>query len=1151
MKWSSPILIITLLLVTLSCDRSPQIFRKLPAKKTGIYFNNKLEEDEEHNVYRFMNFYTGAGVAAGDVNNDGLTDLYFSGNMASGRLYLNKGGLQFEDITESAGLQNDRWGTGCTMVDINQDGWLDIYLTVSGSGEKESLENMLFINNKDNTFDEQAAAFGIADKRQTQHSAFFDYDLDGDLDLFLIINPAAYEQKVNVVTPRKLNGEAISTDVLYRNDGNGHFSDVSREAGILVEGYSLGVGISDIDNDGWPDIYISNDFVGNDVLYVNNGDGTFNDKAAGNDIADFNNDGLMDIMVLDMRPEDNLRQKLIISSTSYDLFQLMLETGYMPQYSRNTLQLNRGDGYFSEVGFMSGVSSTDWSWSALFADYDNDGDKDLFVTNGFLRDLGNLDYIHYQNIYDNPIGEPEAKIKNKLDNIKELDGADLKDYLYENTGNLKFRKRSGDWGIKHSGYSNGAVYADLDNDGDLELVVNNINESAHLYENLSDAKTSHNFLQLKLNGPKQNLQGIGARIELYQGDRIQVYEHFTSRGYESSVDPKPHFGLGSDPVDSIRIRWPDGRHQKLNKVLPNQVLELNYKDAKAYNPPSSSSPLAIFNPPEDQPLDFIHRENQQVDFKIQPILPHMHAQLGPGIAVGDINGDLLEDVYIGGARGQSGRFSLQHPDSIDFVNQVWSEDSLFEDMGCLFFDVEQDGDLDLYVVSGGTSYPEGSGFYQDRLYINDGRGIFSKYMEPMPAASSGSCVVGADFDKDGDIDLFIGGRIKPGNYPLSPKSYLLRNDTPVNGSPQFTDITNTIEGLEEIGMVTAALWTDYNNDTWMDLMVTGEFMPVKVFGNNNGMLEAKNPQGLQDSEGWWNSIAGGDFDHDGDIDYFLGNLGLNSRYQASVAEPLCIYASDYDKNGRIDPVLCYFIEGENYIAHSRDEIIQQISAMRARFKTYQEYAEATFKQSFLPSELESAYIVQSKRFENSYLENTGEGTFILHKLPMEAQLAPVYGMTIDDYDQNGTLDVLLTGNSYSTEVSTGRYDSSFGLVLLGNGNGEWQPLNLQESGFRNKGDAKGMALLNYHDKRMIVVANNNAAANSFMSNRSNKVQTVRETDQHAMVYYPEGKRRKVEFYHGSGYFSQSTKSFTVDDNVLKIIVTDNKGNSRELPVSTD
>ena len=1153
MKLSPTILALIIVSILLGC-KDARVFKKLPAKKTGIFFNNHLEEDDQHNVYEFMNFYTGAGVAAGDINNDGLTDLYFSGNLETGRLFLNKGNLQFEDITLSSGLENNQWGAGCTMVDINQDGWLDIYVAVSGAAKPEQRRNLLFVNNGDYTFTEQAESYGIADSRQTQHAAFLDYDRDGDLDLFLIINPAAYEQRVNIVAPRKVNGEALSTDVLYRNNGNGSFTDVSAEAGILIEGYSLGVGISDINNDGWADIYISNDFVGNDVLYINNGDGSFTDKAAaylqhtsyagmGNDVADFNNDGLVDILVLDMRPEDNFRQKLIISSTSYDLYQLMLKTGYMPQYSRNTLQLNRGNGHFSEVGFMSGISSTDWSWSSLFADYDNDGDKDLFITNGFLRDLGNLDYIHYQNVYDNPMGEKETKIKNKLDAIKSLEGADIRDYLFENTGGLSFQKRSKEWGINDTGFSNGAVYVDLDNDGDLELVVNNINGYAHVYENLTDSRNDNNFLQLKLSGPSGNLQGIGAKITLYQNGSIQVYEHFLSRGYESSVDPMPHFGLGLDNIDSLIITWPDGKAQQLPNVKPNQLLELSYINASDNYSLTSEAPDALFQ--EFHGLNFIHIENEQVDFKAQPILPHMHAQLGPGMSVSDINGDHLDDIYVGAASGQPGSFLLQSPDSSGFITQKWNVDSTYEDMGSLFFDVDSDGDLDLFVVSGGTTHPDGSPLYEDRLYLNQGNGHFSRYNDITLSTGSGSCVVGADYDKDGDIDLFIGGRVIPGAYPHAPRSYLFRNDTDPSGNPKFKDVTNQIEGLREVGMVTAALWTDFDNDHWTDLLIVGEFMPITVVKNKEGSLELIKAKGLEDSEGWWNSIIGGDFDNDGDIDYVAGNLGLNSRYVASKKEPLCIYANDYDKNGRLDPVLCYYVDGENYLAHTRDDIIKQINAMRVRFKTYEEYAETPFDRSFLPSELEEAYVVHANRFESTYIENVGGGTFMLHALPAEAQMAPVFGILTDDYDGNGTSDLLLTGNSFSTEVSTGRYDASFGLLLSGDGKGGWHPLSIVESGIANKGDAKGMVSLNYRNNNIVAIANNNSRMNAFTTKSPTTAYKVLPNDQYATLYYPDGINKKIEFYVGSGYISQSARSFHVDDLVVKITITDSQGKTRD------
>ncbi len=1145
--------------ICLSCDRSKSIFQPLPARKTGIDFNNRIQEDSHHNVYQFMNFYTGAGVAVGDINNDGLIDLYFSGNMETGRLYLNKGDLKFQEITREAGLENSRWGTGATMVDINQDGWLDIYVCVSGGDEPSQRSNILFVNNGDNTFDERAVQYGIADQRQTQHAAFFDYDLDGDLDLFLIINPAAYEQKVNVVKPRDTDGSAVSTDVLYRNNGDFTFTDVSREAGILIEGYSLGVGISDINRDGWPDIYISNDFVGNDVLYMNQGDGTFRDQISnfightsyagmGNDLADFNNDGLVDIMVLDMRPEDNLRQKLIISSTSFDRFRLMLEAGYQPQYSRNTLQLNRGGNQFSEVGFMAGVSSTDWSWSALFADYDNDGDKDLFVTNGFMRDLGNLDYIHYQNIYDNPIGEAETKIQNKLQDIQELPGAELNDYLFENMGGVSFEKRSKSWGISQKGFSHGAVYVDLDNDGDLELVVNNINDQAHIYHNRA-VEMGANYLQFNLEGPASNLDGIGTKIQVYTAGHKQYYENYLSRGYESSVDPRPHFGLGSSAeVDSIEVWWPDGRYQIMRKVKANQILNVRYANS-VLSPKGTNTKeqTLLVDRGEASQINYIHQENDQIDFNLQPILPRMHAQEGPGMAVGDVNGDGLEDLFIGGAAGSPGALYIQQGDSASFKVSYWSTDSTQEDMGALFLDVEGDGDEDLYVVSGGTTYAEDSEHYQDRLYLNDGEGNFEKFNNLPQTNASGSSVAASDFDQDGDLDLFVAGRVVPGAYPMAPSSFLLRNDSKQD-QPIFTDITAEVAELSNIGMVTSALWSDYNNDGWTDLLLVGEFMPLTVFHNSQGNLQRESIQGLENTEGWWNSLAAGDFDNDGDIDYVGGNLGLNSRYQASSKEPLCIYASDFDKNGRLDPVMCQYINGENHIVHTRDDLIKQINAMRVRFKTYEDYAKAKFSQSFLEEELNAAYVVKAHRFESTYFENQGDGSFVLITLPWEAQMSPVYGMLVKDFDGDALLDIILVGNSFATEVSTGRYDASLGLLLKGAA-GKFAAQTLNQSGLLKRKDGKGIVSLNQLGGQLLVISNNADSCSVFYHADPGPLIEVGPQDSFAEIILQNGQVRKQELYWGSTYLSQSSPKLKVGSEVEQVNITDILGNTRTIKIN--
>lgn len=712
--------------VAVSCNNKKTLFESLPSSETGVDFINKVEENEKYNVLDYMNIYTGAGVAAGDVNNDGLVDLYFSGNEVPGKLYLNKGNLKFEDITQKAGVTTNRWCTGVSMVDINQDGWLDIYVCVAGSPKFGNTANLLYVNQHDGTFKEEAAKYGIADTRLIMNASFFDYDRDGDVDLFLITNPADERVSyVNTITEIQQNGEAAGTDILYRNNGNGTFTDVSAAAGILKDGYSLGAAISDVNMDGWPDIYVSNDFLTTDILYINNRNGTFTDKtqeclkhisfaSMGNDVVDFNNDGLPDIYTLDMLPEDNYRKKMIIPAAGYDKFQLLLQKGYMPQYTRNALQLNNGDGTFSDIAFLSGVSSTDWSWSPLFADFDNDGDKDLMVTNGFYRDLGDLDYIHYQSRLNNPMGNQAAKRKEKLKAVKELATIPLNDYLFENNNDLTFTKRSQDWGFKEPGFSNGACYADLDNDGDLDLVINQFNSTPKIYRNNSNALLKNNYIALKLTGQKPNLQALVAKVFVYAKDQHQMQELNPYRGFESSMEPILHFGLGkNNEADSIKVIWPDGAILSKYKVKANAIVDLIYDNTSIII--DSSLEQDLFNKKINAPLfteitgtkglNKLHIENDFVDFKIQPLLPHMHSKNGPGITVGDINGDGVDDFYMGAASGSDGSFFIQDKQG-NFVEKKLMKDTLYEDMGVLLFDADGDKDLDLYVVSGGSDNNE-------------------------------------------------------------------------------------------------------------------------------------------------------------------------------------------------------------------------------------------------------------------------------------------------------------------------------------------------------------------------------------------------------------------------------------------------------------
>lgn len=1153
-----------------SCNQKKTLFQLLPSSETNIHFANNVDENEKYNVFEYMNIYTGAGVATGDINNDGLTDIYFSGNETSGRLYLNKGNFQFEDITEKAGLKTNRWCTGVSMVDINGDGFMDIYINVAGSAKFGDMHNLLYINNGNNTFTESAAKYGIADTRQTMNASFFDYDKDGDLDLFLITNPAdEMVTGVNNIHDRMINGESSGTDILYRNNGNETFTDVSKDAGILVEGYSLGAAISDVNNDGWPDIYVSNDFLTNDILYINNGNGTFSDKTAeclkhtsfasmGNDIADINNDGLPDIYSLDMLPEDNYRRKMIIPPASYDKFQLSLQKGYEPQYTRNALQLNNGNGTFSDISFLAGVSSTDWSWSALFADYDNDGDKDLMVTNGFFRDLGNLDFINYQTRLQNPMGKFSAKREEKLKAIQDLESVPLQSYLFENNNDLTFTKRSDDWGFTQKGFSNGAAYADLDNDGDLDLIINCYNSEARIYKNNANDLKNNAYLNIRLQGRAPNLQGIGAKVCIYSGGKKQYQEFYPYRGYESSVQPIIHFGLGkATRVDSLKVLWPEGTLQTEYDIKANQLLTISIQSPS--NPVSSSRSLPklsadtlslhrlISDITGTKGLSYEHKELEFVDFKVQPLLPHMLSKEGPGIAVGDVNGDGLQDFFIGGTAASNGSFFLQQKDG-HFIQQALSKKSMADDMGVLLFDADNDHDLDLYIVGGGTENAMNAEAYQDAFFQNDGKGNFTYISNALPdTRASGSCVVAYDYDRDGDLDLFVGGRASPGNYPLPPRSYLLRNDgLQKGGSVQFTDVTGLLcPGLRHIGMVTSALWTDYDNDGWNDLILTGEFMPVTLIRNQKGKGFSA-PVGIDHSKGWWNSIVAGDFDNDGDMDYVVGNLGLNSRYKATPREPLCVYAKDYDQNGLIDPVMCYFTEGKNYIYPTRDEMIRQISAMRARFPSYAAYAKTTFEESFLPGEIKRAFIVQSECFESSYFENKGNGRFVRKMLPVEAQFAPVYGMLAGDFNEDGNLDILLGGNAYGGEPSTGRYDAMTGLLLLGDGKGNFSSVMSAVSGFKADGDVKSVVSIpSSGGGNIILVGNNSGYMQAFRLEEKCVQIPVDPNDAYAIIRKKNGQYYKQEFYHGSNYLSQTSSTLQLSKEVAGVTIYDQKSLKRE------
>ena len=1101
-----PILVLLCVLITLTgCQPTDPLFYPVPSAHTGITFANTIIENDTLNVIDYTYIYNGGGVGVGDVNNDGRDDIFFAGNQVSSRLYLNKGDFTFQDATEGAGVHTTRWATGVAMVDINQDGWLDIYVCVANKFDAAQSKNYFFINQGADapggevTFVDEAEAYGLADDGYSTQATFFDYDRDGDLDMYLLTNGLEPFSQ-NIARPKKTQGEGLSNDKLYRNDtsleeGRGvTFTDVTQEAGILTEGYGLGVAVNDINQDGWPDVYAANDFITNDLLWMNNGDGTFTDKAAdylkhqthngmGTDIADFNNDGLVDIMVLDMLPEDNFRQKMMFGKPNDERFKLYRNYGYTPQYVRNTLQLNNGltpegNPSFSEIGQLAGVSKTDWSWSALFADFDNDGYRDLLITNGYAKDVTDMDYASYRSSASQ-FGTEEAKRKKAIQLAALLKEAKVHNYVFKNNRDLTFTDVSGEWGMDVPSFSNGTAFADLDNDGDLDLVMNNINDEAFIYKNTLKKSPENNYLRVELAGPPANPAGLEAVVRLKYANQQQYHHHSVYRGYTSTVEDIIHFGLGKyTSVDSVEITWPDGKYQLIEKVPANQVLTVRYSDATGSPPPTKSTPLPLLvDISASVPLDYKHQEQDFIDFKYEPLLPRRYSQDGPGLAVGDVNGDGIDDFYVGGAKEQAGRFFMQHPDG-RFTAQSLPGDSLYEDMGAVLFDADQDGDNDLYVVSGGNEFAADHPAYRDRFYRNDGRGSFVEDSTAIPPiTTSGSCVKAADYDQDGDLDLFVGGRLLPKQYPLPTASYVLRNE-----GGRFLDVTKAVAPeLHALGLVTDALWTDFDQDTQPDLIVVGEWMPITFFRNQGGTFtKVTQATQLPNTVGWWNTLVADDFDQDGDPDYIVGNLGLNSKYKASPTEPVGLYTKDFDQDGRIDPILTYYIMGEEYPAAFRDALSDQMNVMRRRFPKYETYGRTTFAEMFTPEEMNGVYTLKAERLTTSYLENQGDGTFAIRDMPMVTQIAPIYRILADDLNGDGHSDVLMVGNSYATEVYQGWYDAFIGQALLGDGAGHFRPLTLGESGFYVNTDAKDMVKLERNGNPLWVVANNNDSLSVFM-----------------------------------------------------------------------
>ncbi len=1072
-------------------DEETPLFKKVAPQSSGINFVNHIKERFEY----FENFsyaYNGGGVAIGDINNDGLQDIFFTGNEVGNRLYLNQGNLKFRDISKEANITGiDGWNTGVSMVDINADDLLDIYVCRGGWNDTDKArKNLLFINQGNDSFKEMADSYGLDDKGYSTQASFFDFDNDNDLDVYLVNRPSEFMLPISEVLNNKENPQDNHRDKLYRND-NGIFVEVGKEMGITQNfGYGLGVVTADINKDGYTDIYVANDFDEHDYYYVNEAGKGFKESiktatkhiplySMGVDVMDINNDGLEDIYVTEMLPADRKRAKVSMPSMDVEGFNALLDQGFYYQYMHNMLQLNQGNNVFSEVGKLGGIDKTDWSWAGLASDFDNDGKKDLIVTNGYRRDIFDNDVgLRLQDFFrtnkskyrtaQELIADKSDEIINLYKPIKE------RNYLFRNTGDIAFEDVSEKWGFKEQSFSNGASVGDLDNDGDLDIVINNLDDEAFLFEN--NGSHANTYLRIDLNGPGKNRLGIGAKVEIRQGGEIQYQEFKMVRGYLSSMEPIMHFGFGDTAiVDSLTITWPDGKKQFVENLNTNQVLTLNYDDASDFSDTDTNLTKKLFSRLEDKlGFDFVHHENDYNDFDLELLLPHKYSQFGPGITTGDVNNDGLADIYICGASGQSGAMYIQTKNGeFKLKNGPWQSNRESEEISAHFFDADSDGKQDLYIVCGGNEFRKGDQLLKDRLYHNKS-GVFKDATAQLPdKAFSGSKVTSNDFDGDGDLDLFVGERLIPQNYPMLASGYLYENNNGV-----FSDVTlDMAPGLIDLGLITDALWIDYDTDGDQDLIVVGEWMPVTVFNNTGKGLEKLPPEkiGLENTEGWWYSINGGDFDGDGDIDIVAGNLGLNYKYHASLESPFEVYGSDFDKNGRNDIILGYKEDGVVYPLRGKECSSQQMPYLNHKFKSYTEFSVATVEDMVGKKELEGALHLIANTFASTYFENNGNGSFTSRPLTNLAQFSSVNDIQIADFNTDGNLDMILGGNLYASEVETPRNDASYGVFMAGDGKGGFRLYCPFESGLYIGGDVKGMAVINVQGSRLLLVAKNNEA----------------------------------------------------------------------------
>ena len=1071
-------------------DKRDTLFQVKGQQETGIDFRNNIAINDTFNALSFEYIYNGGGVGVGDFNQDGLEDLFFAGNQVSSELYLNKGNLTFEKVTAQAGLTTDRWITGVSVVDINADGLPDLYLSVGGKTSPELRKNLLFVHqgmkNGLPHFIEQAHSYGLDNDRYSTMSAFLDYDKDGDLDMYLVNNWLETFNRNNL-RQRRMNGEAESTDCLYRNNGDNTFTDVSKEAGITIEGYGLGINVSDLNGDSWPDIYVSNDFLSSDLVWINQRDGTFKDLAGeylkhqshngmGNDVADFNNDSKHDIVVVDMLPKGHKRQKLMTPGQNYDHFHMSLQMGYEPQYMRNTLQLNRGISengtvHFSEIAFQSGIAQTDWSWAPLFADFDNDGLKDLFIANGYRKDVTNLDFVFFGLLNESPFGTKEARKRIVKEEFDKIDDVKLPNNVFRNTGTLRFEDKTKEWGTELPTFSNGAAYADFDNDGDLDLITNNIDQEVILYENgLNPKSNASHYLKVAFAGNELN-----QKVFVYTKGRCQFSEASPYRGFQSTVTKLIHFGLGENTrIDSISVVWSDNSSETLYSVAADTLLTFQKSNARKKSIEKSLQHPLHFT--AVSPAKYKHTENSPSDIKITRTLLHELTRMGPCLAKGDVNGDGLDDFFVGGEEGTASSIFIQEKNG-SFISRPLTHNTDREDGSAIFFDADNDRDLDLYTGSACSSSTKNASDHI--LYLNDGKGGFTKSSNLPVINSPTLSVVAADFDSDGDNDLFVGGHIKPGHYPYSSRSFLLRND-----KGTFTDVTKSFNAvLANPGLVTAALWADINRDKKPDLIVAGEWMQVRVFINEgNKFNEQTDKYGLAETHGWWNCLEAADLNEDGWVDIIAGNTGKNSFFDPSGKNPVKITAKDFDKNESIDPIITYHnpVEAERFIVHNRLVLIDQIPSIKRRFETFSQFATTPFDKSFTKEELVDSYEANATVLASTLLINKKGISFEVRDLPEIAQISTINDLLVDDFNNDGHLDLIGIGNNYAQETLFGRYDASLGVVLLGDGKLNWDVYDNVKANFIVSGDARNIAKVNSAEGNLLVIINNDSDAQFFL-----------------------------------------------------------------------